>query len=45
MGEASSGVVGATYGHVIEEPDKLIVVVGREVVCSYMACTQTDDMR
>lgn len=26
------GVVGATYGHVIEEPEKLIVVVGREVV-------------
>jgi hypothetical protein len=33
MNEASSGVVGATYGHVIEEPEKLIVVVGREVVC------------
>jgi len=33
MNKASSGVVGATYGHVIEEPEKLIVVVGREVVC------------
>jgi hypothetical protein len=33
MKEESSGVVGATYGHVIEEPEKLIVVVGREVVC------------
>lgn len=43
IGEASSGVVGATYGHVIEEPDKQIVVVGREVVCSCMACAQTDD--
>jgi hypothetical protein len=32
MNEASS-VVGVTYGHVIEEPEKLIVVVGREVVC------------
>ena len=33
MNEAS-GVVGATYGHVIEEPEKLIVIVGRrEVVC------------
>jgi hypothetical protein len=27
-----SGVV-ATYGHVIEEPEKLILIVGREVVC------------
>lgn len=33
MNEASSEVVGATYGHVIEEPEKLIVLVGREVVC------------
>jgi hypothetical protein len=33
MNEASSGVVGVTYGHVIEEPEKLIVVVGREVGC------------
>jgi hypothetical protein len=33
MNEASSGVVRATYGHVIEEPEKLIVIVGREVVC------------
>jgi hypothetical protein len=32
MNEAP-GVVGATYGHVIEEPEKLIVIVGREVVC------------
>lgn len=31
MNEASSGVVRATYGHVIEEPEKLMVVVGREV--------------
>jgi hypothetical protein len=28
----ASGVV-ATYGHVIEEPGKLIVIVGREVMC------------
>jgi hypothetical protein len=34
MSEASS-VVGVTYGHVIEEPEKLIVIVGREVVCVY----------
>ncbi len=33
MKEASSGAVGATYGHVIEEPEKLIVVVGSEVEC------------
>jgi hypothetical protein len=33
MNEASSGVVGATYGHVIEEPEKFLVIVGREVVC------------
>jgi len=30
MNEASSS---ATYGHVIEEPEKLIVVVGSEVAC------------
>lgn len=30
MNDASSGVVRATYGHVIEEPEKLIVIVGRE---------------
>lgn len=42
MKEASS-VAGATYGHVIEEPEKLIVVVGREVVCVHaLACAQTD---
>jgi len=29
----ASGVVGATYGHVIEEPEKFLVIVGREVVC------------
>ena len=32
MNEASN-VIGVTYGHVIEEPEKLIVVVGSEVVC------------
>ena len=41
MNKASS--VGATYGHVIEEPEKLIVVVGREVVCVHcIAYAQTD---
>jgi hypothetical protein len=33
VAEASSGAVRATYGHVIEEPEKLIVVVGSEVAC------------
>jgi hypothetical protein len=33
MNESSSEAVRATYGQVIEEPEKLIVVVGSEVAC------------
>jgi hypothetical protein len=43
--EASSGVVGAAYSHVIEEPEKLIVISwsrGTVVCVSCIACAQTD---
>ena len=33
VAEVSSEVARATYGHVIEEPEKLIVIVGSEVSC------------
>lgn len=33
VAEVTSKAARATYGHVIEEPEKLIVVVGSEVAC------------
>ena len=33
VAEVSSQAARATYGHVIEEPEKLVVVVGSEVLC------------
>ena len=42
MNEAPSEAVRATYGHVVEEPEKLIAVVGNtEVACvPCIACTK-----
>ena len=33
VAEVSGEAATATYGHVIEEPEKLIVIVGSEVAC------------
>ena len=33
VAEVSSQAARATYGHLIEEPEKLVVIVGSEVAC------------
>ena len=33
VAEVSSRAVRATYGHVIEEPEKLVAIVGSKVAC------------